>query len=456
MELRNALLVAYRFPPLGGSGVQRAVKLARYLPSEGWRVHVLTAGHTHDPQLDASLVDELGHGVVIHRALGFEPGALAARVCRLFGRQRGLKSFSTRVEDSLYWRFERWCEWLRLPEPERLWVASAVRTARRIIRKNDVRVVITTSPPHSTQWVGHALQQNLCIPWIADLRDPILDNFAYDPSTSRVDRHWQRLERVIVEKAARVVVTCPELADRLQQRHPGTDPSRFSTITNGYDTADEPRNSVVMNRSNGRFVLSHVGSFYRAQTVDPLVSAVRRLIATRPDLVGRFELRLVGSVSAQQRTLLRDTDDAFLRLLGYQQHEEAVKEMATADALFFMTPVGERGRYCIPSKMFEYLAFGRHIIALVHDNTTLRQMLVEAGNVSLVEHRDVSRLAQTIENCYDAWSQGKLDRPRNQQVLRHFRRDCLTAKYARILDECVSGRAAVDTVPDSAAVWEAA
>ena len=42
MSALNVLLVTYRFPPVGGTGVMRASSLARYLPAEGIRLDVLT------------------------------------------------------------------------------------------------------------------------------------------------------------------------------------------------------------------------------------------------------------------------------------------------------------------------------------------------------------------------------------------------------------------------------
>jgi hypothetical protein len=39
--MRRCLFLAYHFPPLGLSGVQRTVKFVRYLPEFGWQPHVV-------------------------------------------------------------------------------------------------------------------------------------------------------------------------------------------------------------------------------------------------------------------------------------------------------------------------------------------------------------------------------------------------------------------------------
>jgi len=39
---RKILIFAYFFPPIGGAGVQRTVKFAKYLPDEGWDPTIVT------------------------------------------------------------------------------------------------------------------------------------------------------------------------------------------------------------------------------------------------------------------------------------------------------------------------------------------------------------------------------------------------------------------------------
>ncbi len=40
--MKRVLIISYYWPPTGGSGVQRWVKFAKYLPSEGWQPVVYT------------------------------------------------------------------------------------------------------------------------------------------------------------------------------------------------------------------------------------------------------------------------------------------------------------------------------------------------------------------------------------------------------------------------------
>ena len=46
---RRVLVIAYYFPPMGLSGVQRTLKFVKYLPAEGWLPLVHTVANPYWP-----------------------------------------------------------------------------------------------------------------------------------------------------------------------------------------------------------------------------------------------------------------------------------------------------------------------------------------------------------------------------------------------------------------------
>ncbi|MBT4602621.1 MAG: glycosyl transferase family 1, partial [Bacteroidetes Order II. Incertae sedis bacterium] len=65
-EQKHVLIVAYYFPPMGLSGVQRIAKMAKYLPEAGYRVTVLTVEPGSYFAFDDSLLAELESVEGIH------------------------------------------------------------------------------------------------------------------------------------------------------------------------------------------------------------------------------------------------------------------------------------------------------------------------------------------------------------------------------------------------------
>jgi len=66
-ELKKVLMVAYLFPPVGGGGVQRTSKFAKYLPLYGWQPIVLTVNKPDFDYFDESLLTDLPEDIVIKR-----------------------------------------------------------------------------------------------------------------------------------------------------------------------------------------------------------------------------------------------------------------------------------------------------------------------------------------------------------------------------------------------------
>src|SRR5436190_3440425 len=59
MKRRRVLMLAFFFPPLGGAGVQRTLKLVRYLEPLGWDATVVTTRPYGYPARDPSLLREV-------------------------------------------------------------------------------------------------------------------------------------------------------------------------------------------------------------------------------------------------------------------------------------------------------------------------------------------------------------------------------------------------------------
>ena len=164
--MRSVLLLAHRFPPLGGAAVQRNVQLARYLAGAGYRPIVVTGPGAHDDPRwmprDAALVDR-------RLPCDRSPGD---RETSRSSRRRALR------------------RWLRVPSPwERWWSAAALETALAV--GADVDLLHVSLAPFSAADAALALARKLDKPLVIDLEDP----WALDDMQSYTSGLHRRLER---------------------------------------------------------------------------------------------------------------------------------------------------------------------------------------------------------------------------------------------------------------------
>ena len=160
----RVLLVTMYFPPAGGGGVQRPLKLATHLPALGIETHVLAPDDPKWVHRDEELA--LPNQAWVHRVRYVGPkGRLPAE------ELHGLKGLE-RAGRKAALAFRR----VLVPDENVSWNLTATPAAIRIARREGIDVVITTSPPTSVHLIGAAVKRATGAKWIADLRDSIVAN----------------------------------------------------------------------------------------------------------------------------------------------------------------------------------------------------------------------------------------------------------------------------------------
>jgi hypothetical protein len=95
-----------------------------------------------------------------------------------------------------------------IPDPRKGWKKHAVKKAAELIEKEKIKIVITTSPPHSTHLIGLSLQKKYNIKWIADFRDPWTNLYFNKmlPRSEKTKQKDKQLEDSVVRNADCITV----------------------------------------------------------------------------------------------------------------------------------------------------------------------------------------------------------------------------------------------------------
>src|SRR5688500_17692581 len=177
---KKVLIIAYYWPPSGGSGVQRWLKFVKYLPQFGWEPYVFTPENPSFAIRDESLLKDVPpEAEVIHFPI-WEPYEAFFRVSGLFGNRQTAKPTSLVSSSKTRSVFQRLSTWvtgnLLIPDPRRFWVKPSVNFLHEFLQENEIGTIITTGPPHSMHLIGRNLKRrNPHLRWFADFRDPWSD-----------------------------------------------------------------------------------------------------------------------------------------------------------------------------------------------------------------------------------------------------------------------------------------
>lgn len=256
--------------------------------------------------------------------------------------------------------------------------------------------VIGIYPVFSNLVVAHGLSRALGVPLIVDFRDDLAG--VMTRGWRRIYRRfYRRFEGRLVRAAARVTVTTEELAEDLARRH-GVERTRFEVLYN--IVPQSPGGSAVRSDGGGQeFRVVYAGAMSAVQRPEILLQAHRRLLARRPELVGRLVVDICGPRNRYFRRHVEPHGHAGVRFHGFQPRARVDELMAGAD-VGFLSLSGNTYAYATPTKLFDYIEYRLPILGSLPAGAARR--LVEAHGLGVVgDDGDVDGLAAGLERLYD-------------------------------------------------------
>ena len=416
----KVLLVSFYFPPAGGGGVQRPLKLAQYLPALGIETHVLAPDDPQWIHRDEAL--RVPTQAWVHRARYLGPvGRKPAE--ELHGKE-GLARLATQTR--LLGRRAL------VPDENVSWNLTAIPAAIRLVRKHEIDVVITTSPPNSIHLVGAAVKRATGARWVADLRDSVVAH-AHRRSESRAVRAKEKVDvgvaKLVARSADAVVCVSDFIADEVRTLEPR---GRVLTIANGSDFDDFDGLAYT---PGPRMRITHAGSFFGKRDPRPFLQALARLRARHRGPLPRGLPQLRPRVGRRARPRRPARADS------YAPRATSLALQRDSDALLLLIPdAGGRGKGVLSGKVFEYLAAERPILAAVPPDGAAAELIRETGAGVVAAPDDVDALRAALRRARRPLHERRA--PRRAAVAE-------VAAVGRPLDESGGDGRAVEVAPMS-------
>jgi glycosyltransferase involved in cell wall biosynthesis len=386
----KALIVTMYFPPAGGGGVQRPLKLAQYLPALGIETHVLAPEDPKWVHRDPDL--RVPTQAWIHRVRYVGPRARKPA--------EELRAASSPLEKAVV-QAQVTARRLLLPDASVTWNLTAIPAAIRLVRSEGIDVVLTTSPPGSVHFVGAAVKRATGAKWVADLRDPLVANQhrRSDTTAARARQATnERLARLVARRADAISCVSEAIAEEMRSLEPH---GLVRTIANGCDFDDF---AGLAYEPAGRFRITHAGSFFGRRDPRPFLEA---LAGSGLDVVARF----VGDFRSSDREWAASLGlGDRLELVPYAPRAESLRLQRDSEALLLLVPDADgRGRGVLSGKVFEYLAAGRPILAVVPPDGAAAELVRETGAGIVVAPDDVAGIRAGLEELHARFRNGGLD-----------------------------------------------
>lgn len=375
----NIVFIAHYFPPLNSSGARRVLAFSKYLSRFGHRVTVVTTqksnfdGSLTEPLPDYCRLIELGG----RRTSSHESGINSEQAAMgrpwlgtiLVNVRRGLtRVFGQLIDHRIFFALRFFVGWL--PND----AVNAFKGAD---------VLISTSPPWPMHLAAYFASKYFDKPWVADYRDQFSGHHVFQGSALSMKLE-SMLDNLLLHRATLVTVVSSPMAEYYQQFHQGV-----KTIENGFDAEvfDAMRSEMhkMVSIDKRSKIIRYVGTITKSTSVKDRIPNLLAAIKLLPsDERSRLRIQFYGD-SGTLPQVVKSEYPELIECLEFKEnvpHREALRLILSADALFFSGVSSNdslSAKGVLTTKLFEYMAARRPIVADIAPETLAGQVIANSG-----------------------------------------------------------------------------
>lgn len=440
-DRKRLLLVSYHFPPVGGAGVQRPVKFVKHLRRFGWDVSVLMAANPSVPVFDDSLLSDIPDETHLEKARTWEPDYSLKKNMATQNQTSPSANILSSIKSRCRKTVKAGAGLLLQPDAQILWYPNAFKAGKKLLKNVHHDAIMATAPPYSNLILASKLKKRFHLPLVSDFRDE------WDLSSKYLENHQQdrisnliqmRLQKSVMHHSDAIVATTQASTERLIDRaHQFRTDAIGRCIYNGFDQDDflhleELQNSSVEQK---KFRIVYTGTLWNLTTVEPLINAIESIHQDQPEVLKNLELQFIGRKTSEQLALLERLHQTNCTLINeeYCAHHEALKKMATADALCLLLSDVEGANRVAPAKLFEYLAIKREILSITPEGETagILNGFWPEGNFRA---NDTAGIVRWLMDRLSGLTASSISNP---QQINQFNRESQSGQLAELLNELV-------------------
>jgi len=392
------LVVAYNFPPEGGPAVQRITKFVKYLSQFGIKVFVLTA-KKKNKILDETLLNDIKDVNVI-------------RVTD-YGSYIGsdLKKIIPRVF---------------IPDKFRIWGWTAFKLGNVLIKKENINLVLSTSPPHSTHLLAMKLSKKNRVKWITDFRDEWVDNSLF--YQAKYQDKQKVMEQGVIDNCDHLITLTETAKNNFARK---TNTSKIAVIPNGYDEEDFGGLDSIKIKSK-RLVIGYAGRLNELHSPISFFEALRQLIIEGLIHQEKISIEIIGSSENKKWINKFPEINNIVEFIPYLPHQEMLIRLQTTNVLLLLaTKMNSTEFY--PAKLFEYFRLGKPILGIISSEGELWNLVSQYGNFYLAKENNIGDIKNKIMSVYNNFIKDKLKNSINYSFVNKYERGL----QAKVLEKLI-------------------
>lgn len=431
MKIKKVLIITYDFPPRPTVGSLRLKGLAKYLPEFKWEPTILTATLPSMPDKKFRVIETQ------------YPGDATEILIKKIHLQSN-KEFQKRVKILLSMRDNAFTNkiiyfikgFLAYPDNQKYWYNSAIKKGGDILSKEKFDIILSSSAPVTSHLIAKKLKTKYNLPWIADLRDLWTQNHHYSYG---ILRKWfeKRLEIHTLLYADGLVTVSKPLSETLKTLH--IKKSIF-IILNGFDPDDVNVNINMVVPLTKKFTITYTGALYQGKR-DPelLLKAIRELIDENIIKSGNIRINFFGPTQYWlTQEIKKHRLEEVVKQYGTVPREIALKKQRESQILLLLNWNNTREQGVYTSKLFEYLAAKRPILAIGGPKGVVSELL-EKTCTGIHLSSDLIILKKILMKYYKEYKMyGEASYFGKKKEIEKYSQYTMAKKFAKVLNKYIN------------------
>jgi hypothetical protein len=284
------------------------------------------------------------------------------------------------------------------PDSKIGWKKPAIQTAQKILKRHNIDIVVSSSPPITGHMIAMEITYKHHIPWVADFRD-----------------FWEsRLPEQVfggedqVRKAYQLLRDVAGAADMVTRINDSIGRDIFTqakTIAGGYDPDDFE--FLKENPEAHDFSFCYLGTVGQLAPMEPFFQAAR-IQADRNRAFGdhiRFRFIGVNDTHALKRTARKYGWKNRIEVRGYLTHRIALREAAKSSVYLLSVP--SEYPFITTGKLYDYMALPGTILAAVPPRGEAAKLIEKYHAGYCADPENIERLGAYMVQLYDDYENGR-------------------------------------------------
>lgn len=398
------LFISYVFPPTGGAGIQRTVKLVKYFHKLGWEPFVLTAKNPSVPVFDYEIQKDVPASVRVFKSFSIEPPyALKRRLWSKTVAKKDIKDEENRKDKNsglkqlIIKNIKLLTHVLMLPDPQRGWNFFTLKKAKKIIKKYRIKYVFISSPPFSSLLLVEELSKT-GVKVVADFRDEWTEFYLKSYDFHQRDEYTKNkiidMEDTVIKSAALITMATQSFVNNYQQKYKNY-ADKIKLLTNGFDV-DDFIGYKKENKSE-KYTITYTGTVFNVTTARYLLEVIEELIRADKLPKNKIYLNFIGRITDEEEEFFKNFRyPEILNRTGYISHNDSVKYLYNSDLLVVIVDDLDGSDRIIAAKVFEYINTEIPVLALVPENGEIAKIVKETKTGVVISNRNKKEMSETL------------------------------------------------------------